>query len=336
VRALSTGCILFVALGAFAFAVAVTANQDETIAASAAHQALVVADLTRPVLNQDFPDPAILEVEGVFYAFATNSGGKNVQVARSTDMVAWEVVADAMPALGSWVQPMRGQVWAPETIRLGGLYLLYYTARDRASNRQCIGAAVSSAPEGPYRDDASQPLICPGGFQRAIDAHPYIDGRQLYLYYSGVCCEAPNGIFVQRLSSDGLAVTSEPQLLLSVDSEWEGLIAEAPTMVKREGKYFLFYSGNDYRGQGYAVGYAVCKSATGPCEKAPENPILSTAAYGVALGPGHQSIARVGNGHWMVFHGWTGITGYREGGKRAMWVQPLSWRLGKPAVGPNE
>ena len=106
------------------------------------------------------------------------------------------------------------------------------------------------------------------------------------------------------------------------------------TMLKRSGTYYLFYSGNDYRSQTYAVGYAVCKSAVGPCVKAAENPILATGnASSSAQGPGHQAIAKIGGEYWMLFHGWDGAVGYNRGGSRVMWVQPLSWQDGKPSVG---
>jgi beta-xylosidase len=298
------------------------------------HRAFASANLENPVLDQNFPDPAILEVDNVFYAFATNSGGANIPTARSKDLIEWQVLPDAMPELAPWVLPLRGMVWAPETIKAGGEYRMFYTAQDRASRRQCIGVASSLRPEGPYRDASTEPLICPPGYQRAIDAHPYLDGKQLYLYFSGVCCNEPNGIFVQKLTADGLAVNGSPKLILKVDTAWEGDIAEAPTMVKHDGKLYLFYSGNDYRARTYAVGYAVCKSVTGPCVKAKENPILATGGSGSrALGPGHQSIAKVGGDFWMLFHGWDGVVGYRSGGSRVMWLQPLLWQKGKPSVG---
>jgi beta-xylosidase len=328
----SVARIAVLAVGAVLFSFLATASPAGDTSASAS-RAWVPADLQDPVLNQNFPDPAVLSVDGVFYAFATNTAGQNIQAARSTDLFEWSVLPDAMPELGTWVQVMRGQIWAPETIVVDGEYRMYYTARDRASNRQCIGVASSGAPEGPYRDTADQPLVCPPGFQRAIDPHPYADGRQLYLYFSGVCCDQPNGIFVQKLSRDGMTTISEPSLLLLADTPWEGTIAEAPTMVKRDGKYYLFYSGNDYRTDTYAVGYAICKSPLGPCTKAQENPLLSTGASATrALGPGHQSIAKVGGDYWILFHGWEGVIGYREGGRRVMWLQPLSWRAGKPTL----
>jgi beta-xylosidase len=315
----------------------VAANQPLTTnleTSTSVKHASASSDLTQPVLGQNFPDPAVLEADGVFYAFATNSNRQNTPVARSTDLVEWTMLPDAMPRLGPWVAPVRGMVWAPEAIRVGDEYRLYYTARDLASERQCIGVASSTNPQGPYVDTSAQPLICPAGYERAIDPSPFAEGKQLYLYFSGVCCDQPNGIFVQKLSPDGLTTIGSPALLIDVDTPWEGDIAEAPTMLKHGGKYYLFYSGNDYRNQTYAVGYAVCKTVTSGCSKAPENPVLATGSSGAsAAGPGHQSIAKVGSDYWILFHGWDGAIGYNRGGNRVLWLQPMSWLKGKPVVG---
>ncbi len=47
-----------------------------------------------------------------------------------------------------------------------------------------------------------------------------------------------------------------------------------PFILKKDGKYFLTYSCNDYRNQDYAVGYAVSDSPMGPWTKYEGNPIL--------------------------------------------------------------
>ncbi len=40
-----------------------------------------------PVLDRNFPDPGVVNFDGVFYAFGTNGGGGNVQAATSPDLV---------------------------------------------------------------------------------------------------------------------------------------------------------------------------------------------------------------------------------------------------------
>jgi beta-xylosidase len=224
-------------------------------------------------------------------------------------------------------------VWAPEVIKVGEEYRMYYTAHDRASNRQCIGVASSPRPDAAFEDTSAMPLFCPPGYQRAIDASPFAAGKQLYLYFSGVCCDRPNGVFVQRLSPDGLSTVGSPSVLIESDVPWEGTVVEAPTMLKRGGKFYLFYSGNDYRDGTYAVGYATCKSPVGPCTKARENPILSTAtAPSSAIGPGHQSVLQVGDQFWLVYHAWNSVAGYSRGGSRMLWLSPLEWKAGKPVL----
>ena len=55
-----------------------------------------------PVLDQDFPDPDVLFVDGTYYAYATQpgDGSANVQVAASTDLKGWDVqVQDPLPEL---------------------------------------------------------------------------------------------------------------------------------------------------------------------------------------------------------------------------------------------
>ena len=70
---------------------------------------------------------------------------------------------------------------------------------------------------------------------------------------------------------------------------------EGPTVVKQEGKYYLFYSANHFLSPDYAVGYAVADSPTGPWRKAEGNPILSRSILG-----------EHGTGHGDVFEGLDG------------------------------
>src|SRR5687767_3998984 len=61
-----------------------------------------------PVLNQDFADPTVIKAaDGFYYAYATNTGSKdgsmiNIQVARSENLVQWQLLGDALPQRPTW------------------------------------------------------------------------------------------------------------------------------------------------------------------------------------------------------------------------------------------
>ena len=54
---------------------------------------------TNPVYGNNFADPQVVAVDNVYYAFATNGPLGNVQTLTSPDLVSWEPVGDALPAL---------------------------------------------------------------------------------------------------------------------------------------------------------------------------------------------------------------------------------------------
>src|SRR5215210_1814252 len=49
-----------------------------------------------PVINQNFPDPDVLKVGDMYYAYATNAGTVNIQTASSRDLVHWKLLDNAL------------------------------------------------------------------------------------------------------------------------------------------------------------------------------------------------------------------------------------------------
>jgi beta-xylosidase len=296
-------------------------------------------EFQNPVLRNDFADPFVLKDGNTFYAYATNGSGKNIQEATSTDLVHWTMLSDAMPALPKWAKLGGSYVWAPEVMKIGSKYVMYYTARDKTSDRQCVGVATSDKPDGKFMDTNAQPFVCQSAEGGTIDPSPFRDGDKLYLYFKndGNCCNKPTYLYVQELAPDGLSLVGEPARLIRNDHAWEGGVVEAPTMWKHEGKYYLFFSANNYSGFDYAVGYATCDSPTGPCEQAAENPILqSHRTLPLVIGPGHQTIVEVNGKDWLVYHAWEVTSAGTRGNRRFMWLDPIEWKDGKPVVnGPT-
>lgn len=293
-----------------------------------------------PVLRSNFPDPLLIQEGDTWYAYATNGAGKNVQLATSTDLVHWQLQSDAMPALASWVRLSPSDVWAPEVMKIGDQFVLYYTARHDESGKQCVGRAVSAEPQGKFIDENDEPLVCQVDLGGTIDASPFRDGDKLYLLYKndGNCCGMPTYLFIQELAPDGLSLVGEARRLIRNDEPWEAHVIEAPTLWVHDGQYYLFYSANNYGGHEYAVGYAVCESPIGPCEKAEENPILKSRMdeKPIVVGPGHQTIVEVNGQTWIVYHVWQMLRSGARSDNRFMWIDRLNWEDGKPVVaGPT-
>lgn len=297
-----------------------------------------------PALDLDFPDPFILVVDDALYAYATNtvrSGRRlNVQMSRADDGSRFSDPIDAMPVTPAWVRQDRPDIWAPEVMAIDERYVLYFSARHATRRRPdgltlCVGAAVADRPEGPF-EPLPGPLSC-GGAHGVIDASPFRDGDDLWLHIKtdGNCCRTPVQIQVYRLTADGLRVLGEPISLQGIanDDEWEGAVVEAPQMVVHDGRYWLFYSGADYGGPAYAVGYATCQGPFGPCADAPENPMLKTPddASG-PIGPGHQTLFRWRGCAWLAHHGWRLRIAHERWAYRALYIQQLDWTTGRPRL----
>ncbi len=296
--------------------------------------ASVPATFTNPVFDQDFPDPDVLRVEGAYYAYATNAYSSNIQVARSTDLVHWTRLPDALPRLPAWAAPEFGWAWAPEVFRPepDGPFVMFFVARYAigAGGTQCIGLAVSNSPEGPFVSSAADPFLCQVGEGGSIDPGTFLDDDgQRYLLWKndGNSGGGQTWLYIQPLSADGLTLQGEPTRLLTADQVWEGILVEAPTLWKQEGRYFLFYSANLYNDQRYAVGYAVADAILGPYSKAAE-PLLKTSIPAGLVGPGGQDLTLGPRGDaWILFHGWA------PGSYRRLYLAPLTWVEGAPGVG---
>jgi beta-xylosidase len=309
------------------------------------------------LLDENFPDPFLARFGRGYFAYATGNqvGGAqmNVQLIRSSDLKTWTAPAEAFPAanLPAWVDKSHPQVWAPEVMEVEGRFVLYFNARHatitrterppegpRVMKRHCLGAAVAERPEGPFTG-IDTPLVCSEFEHGVIDAAPFRDGDSLYVYFKddGNCCGTGSAIHVQGLSPDGLAAVGPATRLIANNDEpgvyddWEWLVVEAPTMVKRQGAYYLFYSGNFFGNKNYSVAYLTCESPRGPCRDPGENPILWSHKETPLIGPGHQSILDIGGRTQVFFHGWNEDPDARERAgyhKRCLYTGRIQWTAG--------
>jgi len=276
-----------------------------------------------PLVEQNFPDPAIIVVDGVSYAFATNNRGKgadmvHVQVATSTDNQTWTLLDhhDALPSGGAWETGAR--VWAPDVVQVDdGSFVLYYADEVVWSpSHHCVGAATSTNILGHYIPQ-EQPFACPDVSTRggAIDPDGFLDTatNKRYVVYKvdgnsighgGICGNTvapivPTPLMLQEVGLDGLSLIGDAVQILDRD-DLDGPLIEAPTLHRSaDGIYFLFFSSNCFTTPKYDVSYATATNIYGPYTRS-SRPLLITSDADL-VGPGGLDIVK--GGDLVVFHG---------------------------------
>lgn len=325
--------------------------------ANAAVPAAAARTYVNPVLDEDFPDPAIiLAPDGFYYAYATQTrrDGEwiNIQVARSADLVHWQHLGDALPEKPAWARTTQ-DFWAPSLISDGSTYFMYYSATPDVCHHprrgHCLAVATSSSPAGPFVD-MGMPLLLGMGFE-FIDPMAYDDpatGKRLLYWGSGF-----QPIKVQELSEDRLSFESGSQ---PIDLIWPNPVkgafprlVEASWMTRHDDFYYLFYSGDNCCGPDadYGVMVARSSSATGPFETleqargVPHSLMLFKSERWLA--PGHNTVVTDKAGQaWIVYHAIdVNLPRHRQedeiNSRRIMLMDPIQWRDGWPFVGtPSE
>jgi hypothetical protein len=297
---------------------------------SADHCATTIAVTTGSPFPYDFPDPYVLRFGRHYYAYATNSGGGEIQVIRSRNLTSWSLVGDGLANVPTWARP--NATWAPAVLpRIGG-FVLYYTVRDAASGRQCISRAVSAEPGGPFLDDSRAPLVCQLDHGGSIDPSVYVDagGQAWLLWKSEGFGAAPATLWSQPLAPDGRSLTGTPSALVSADRWFEDGVVEAPSLAIVGGRYVLLYSSGDWRTRGYNVAYATCDSPAGPCAKPTDGRLLRSGER--LAGPGGAEIFRDGRGDaWVAYHAFSEPdVGYPN--TRYFHLARLRWAGSRPAI----
>jgi len=95
-------------------------------------------------------------------------------------------------------------------------------------------------------------------------------------------------VHAQRIAPDGRTLLGDDTIVLCNDLDWEGHLIEGPFLTKQEGRYWLFYAGNDFSTPSYGIGVAVADHPLGPFVKQPEPLLRSTTDW---TAPGHASVA---------------------------------------------
>jgi arabinan endo-1,5-alpha-L-arabinosidase len=105
-------------------------------------------------------------------------------------------------------------------------------------------------------------------------------------------------IRAQRIAPDGRSLVGENTIVLTNDLDWEGHLIEGPFVTRQQGRYWMFYAGNDFATPSYGIGVAVADDVLGLYTKQGEPLLRSTREW---TAPGHASVAPGLNGKPQLF-----------------------------------
>jgi beta-xylosidase len=311
------------------------------------------SQIRNPAYAAYFADPYCFRHEGIYYAVGTGRDeadacprtGNVVPMVKSRDLQNWEWVGHVLQ------QPPEekgGCFWAPELAIENGTFYMYYHPNGQGKGFH-IRCATSKNPEGPYVD-IGKPMTDLAQNPFAIDAHAFKDtDGQWYMAYATDFLDYNETTFrgtalvIDRMTSM-TSLEGNPQVIMRAHHPWQvfkrdrdmyGKIAdwytlEGATIVKRNGKYYLFYSGGCYENDTYGVDYLVADHPMGPWREVGGalGPQVIRTIPGKVLGPGHNSIITNDAGEdFIIYHAWN-----HEMTERQLWVDRLNWINGRPIV----
>ncbi len=234
----------------------------------------------------DYPDPTIMRDGNDFYmthsCFTYYPG---LLIWHSTDLINWEPVARA-------VGDQDYSIFAPDLCKVGDKYYIYYPTSGGENF-----VVTADRIEGPWSEPVKIDVngIDPG--------HVVAENGKRYLY--------TNNGHVVELSDDGLAAAGPNRKVYDgwqYPQEWEteGMWLESPKLVKRGEYYYLISAEGGTAGPvtSHMCVVARSKSALGPWENSPYNPMVHT--YSAAeewWSKGHGTLIDDADGNWyIVYH----------------------------------
>ncbi len=294
-----------------------------------------------PVYNKNFPDPFIVRQGDMFYAYATQDRISNggFQIMSSPDLVNWTHLGGV-----GHLDWSKDQLWAPEIYEWKGKWYFFYSAKDPKSGKRDLAVSVGDKPTGPFKF-ISKLVLGTSENQGpddngAIDPNIYVENGKPYLLY--IREAPPRQVKMVRLSDDMSKTVGEAKRLIGIDREIEQGILDAPTLIKKDGTYWLFYSTGWFQSNrddaAYRVWAASSKELWGNYTK-PNEPVIKGKA-GETLSPGHQCLIELKSGEWwMAYHGWSAEGEPRYGKHpvgRSLRIDKLEWtKEGPKSNGPT-
>jgi arabinan endo-1,5-alpha-L-arabinosidase len=293
---------------------------------------------------QRIHDPAIAHEDGTYYIFST---GSRIPLICSKDKISWEHCGRVFTRNPAWtreVNPNLSDIWAPDISFFNNRWHLYYAVSTFGTQNSAIGLAtnVTLDPESPDYEWVDQGEVLrsrPGDPWNAIDANLVLDEKgESWLAWGSFW----SGIWMGQIDSATGKLATENSNYYQLADRSAGSdntpAIEAPFIIQRDGKWYLFVS-FDQCCQGISSTYNVrvgrSDTLTGPYVDRDAVPMnegggtLILSEYGQWKGPGHNGMLVEDGVFWIVYHAYDA----KQIGIPKLRIESLSWdAAGWPAL----
>jgi len=222
-------------------------------------------------------DPYILKHNGMYYLYVSTVDDKSgIKAWQSEDLVNWEYYGLVTE------DPSTKAAYAPEVVYWNGSFYMYTSP---GGNGHYV--YKSSSPLGPFVRETDN-------LGMGIDGHVFIDDDGKWYFYS---------TGDQRIDARPMADPFTFGEASNTGAEMKGW-TEGPTILKRNDKYYMTYTGNHVWNKAYRVDYASSDSPISHFSPSIEqNPILLNTE-GANVGLGHNSVVRGPDldSEYIVYH----------------------------------
>ncbi|HZZ63639.1 MAG TPA: arabinan endo-1,5-alpha-L-arabinosidase [Roseiarcus sp.] len=293
----------------------------------------------QPLLSGDtrIHDPSVIEVDGEYAAFGTGEQGPTrgaIRVKTSPDGVTWRDAGAIGKGAPKWAVDALGyqptNVWAPSISRRGATFSLYYALSSFGSNVSAIGLMTNTSfdvtkPGEGWKDQGPVLTSKKGDDFNAIDPFriDVSDGR-VFLAFGSFW----SGVKLRELDPEtGKLKPNTPAIALAGR---HGGAIEAPSILERDGKFYLFVS-FDQCCKGVASTYNIrvgrADRIEGPYFDRDGKTMLDgggsllLAGAGRYIGPGGQEALKTTKGDMLAYHYYDGDAG----GVAKLELSPIRW-----------
>jgi arabinan endo-1,5-alpha-L-arabinosidase len=301
---------------------------------------------TNPVFEPILADPSVVKGDdGWFYAYGTQDdwgdgqGSRLVPVLKSHNLVDWSYQGTAFERKPSW--KAKGGIWAPDVVKVGPRYHMYYSFSTWGDPDPGIGLAIAEHPQGPFSDLGKLFLSSEVDVPNSIDPYFYEEQGQKHLFWGSYSQAAEQGIYAVALSADGLTVPDLSRKHKVAAGDFEAVVIH-----RRGGYYYLIGSkenccnGADSK---YHLRMGRSTSLLGPYLDKDGRPLTERGAGTVLL---HGNNKYAGTGHnarlikdtdgidWILYHAIDKAQPKVPSGanRRVLMLDRLDWRDGWPTL----